>query len=63
MEVSRSQRFAHLTPNQRKVKILGAALVERTGSKYIAKEILVNQYDFKENTAKYATGYQGFYDW
>lgn len=63
VKVGSSNKYPHLTPNQRKVKILGDALVYRTGSKYLAKEILVNQYGFKENTAKYAAGYDGFYDW
>jgi hypothetical protein len=56
-------KYSWLTPNQRKVKILGDALVSRTKSKRRAKDILVNQYDFKENTAKYAAGYEGYHDW
>jgi hypothetical protein len=56
-------KYAWLTPNQRKVKILGDALVNRTNSKRLSKEILVGQYSFKEETAKYAVGYEGYHDW
>lgn len=56
-------QFDGLSPNQRKVKILGSALVSKTGSKRRAKDILVDYYNFPENTAKYATGYSGFHDW
>lgn len=55
--------FSGLSPNQRKVKILGGALVSKTGSKRKAKDILVNYYNFEEHTAKYATGYSGYHDW
>ena len=53
----------HLSPNQRKVKILGGALVKKTRSKKIARDILIRQYTFKKSTAEYAVGYEGYYDW
>lgn len=56
-------KYGWLTPNQRKVKILGDALVRRTSSKRLSKDILVNQYSFNEETAKYAVGYEGYHDW
>lgn len=49
-----------LSENQLKVKTLGLALVEKTGSKRAAKDILVEDYGFSENTAKYAVGYRGY---
>ena len=49
-----------LSKNQKKVKILGQALLEKVGSKRIAKDILVRDYDFDEETAKYAVGYRGY---
>ena len=52
-----------LTKNQDKVKRLGYALVNKCGSKKIAKNILVEKYNFDENTAKYAVGYLGYNDW
>lgn len=52
-----------LTENQLKVKTLGSALVKRTGSKRTAKDILVEEYGFDENTAKYAAGYRGYDDY
>jgi len=56
-------KYPHLTKNQRKVKILGGALVKRVKSKKRAAQILINQYGFKENTAEYAVGYEGYHDW
>jgi hypothetical protein len=56
-------KYPHLTKNQRKVKILGGALVKRVKSKKRAAQILINQYGFKENTAEYAVGYEGYNDW
>ena len=56
-------KYASLTKNQRKVKILGDAILARTKSKKISKKILVKQYGFKEEVAKYAVGYDGYYDW
>ncbi len=52
-----------LSEKQLKVKTLGLALVESTGSKRAAKDILVNDYGFSENTAKYAVGYRGYDDY
>ena len=52
-----------LSENQLKVKTLGLALVEKTGSKRAAKDILVEDYGFNENTAKYAVGYRGYDDY
>lgn len=52
-----------LSENQLKVKTLGLALVEKTGSKRAAKDILVEDYGFSENTAKYAVGYSGYDDY
>ena len=52
-----------LSENQLKVKTLGLALVEKTGSKRAAKDILVEDYGFSENTAKYAVGYRGYDDY
>lgn len=49
-----------LSKNQKKVKTLGQALLEKVGSKRIAKDILVREYDFDEETAKYALGYRGY---
>jgi hypothetical protein len=64
IEVSQlSLRYPLLTKNQRKVKILGGALVKRVKSKKRACHILINQYGFKINTAEYAVGYEGYYDW
>ena len=51
-----------LTENQLKVKTIGLALVEKTGSKRAAKNILVDKYGFDEDTAKYAAGYNGYRD-
>jgi hypothetical protein len=63
VEASNSLRYLHLTKNQKKVKILGDALVKNTKSKRRARDILINQYNFKNNTAKYAVGYEGYNDW
>jgi hypothetical protein len=52
-----------LTKNQKKVKQLGYSLVEKVGSKRKAKDILVMEYDFDEETAKYAVGYNGYENW
>lgn len=52
-----------LSENQLKVKTIGLALVEKTGSKRAAKDILVEKYGFDEQTAKYATGYDGYRDY
>ena len=52
-----------LSANQEKVKTLGYALVEKCGSKRAAKDILVEQYGFDEETARYAAGYRGYNDW
>lgn len=52
-----------LSENQLKVKTIGLALVEKTGSKRAAKDILVEKYDFDEETAKYAAGYNGYRDY
>mgnify|MGYP000132604392 CR=1 FL=1 len=52
-----------LTERQLKVKTLGSALVKKTGSKRAAKDILVSEYGFEENTAKYAVGYHGYNDY
>lgn len=52
-----------LSENQLKVKTIGLALVEKTGSKRAAKDILVEKYDFDEQTAKYAAGYNGYRDY
>lgn len=51
-----------LSENQLKVKTIGLALVEKTGSKSEAKDILLEQYGFDEETAKYAVGYKGYRD-
>lgn len=56
-------KYPFLSKNQRKVKILGDAILARTKSKKLTKNILVSQYGFKEETAKYAVGYDGYYDW
>lgn len=58
-----SLKYPHLTSNQRKVKILGGALVKRVKSKKHASQILINQYGFKKSTAEYAVGYEGYHDW
>jgi len=63
VESSNSLRYLHLTKNQRKVKILGDALVKNTKSKRRARDILISQYAFKNNTAEYAVGYEGYNDW
>ncbi|MBA6292838.1 hypothetical protein H4J58_13240 [Colwellia sp. MB3u-70] len=63
VESSNSLRYLHLTKNQRKVKILGDALVKNTKSKRRARDILISQYSFKNNTAEYAVGYEGYNDW
>ena len=63
VEPSTSLKYTHLSQNQRKVKILGDALVKRTRSKKMARGILINQYTFKKSTAEYAVGYEGYYDW
>ena len=63
VEPSTSLKYMHLSPNQRKVKILGGALVKKTRSKKIARDILIRQYTFKKSTAEYAVGYEGYYDW
>lgn len=52
-----------LTKNQKKVKQLGYALVNKVGSKRKAKDILIEEYDFDEDTAKYAVGYNGYDNW
>lgn len=52
-----------LSENQLKVKTIGLALVEKTGSKRAAKDILVEKYGLDEKTAKYAAGYRGYYDY
>jgi hypothetical protein len=64
-QVSRisSSHDAYLSSNQKKVKSLGGALVGKTGSKQKAKQILVDRYDFDEDTAKYAVGYHGTKSW
>lgn len=63
VEASNSLRYLHLTKNQKKVKILGDALVKNTKSKRRARDILISQYAFKNNTAEYAVGYEGYSDW
>jgi hypothetical protein len=63
VEASNSLRYLHLTKNQKKVKILGDALVKNTKSKRRARDILISQYNFKNNTAEYAVGYEGYNDW
>jgi hypothetical protein len=63
VEASNSLRYLHLTKNQRKVKILGDALVKNTKSKRRSRDILISQYAFKNNTAEYAVGYEGYNDW
>lgn len=55
--------FSNLTKNQRKVKILGYALVSKTGSKKISRDILIKYYKFRKSTAEYAVGYEGYHDW
>lgn len=52
-----------LSANQEKVKTLGYALVEKCGSKRVAKDILVEKYGFDEDTARYAAGYKGYNNW
>lgn len=52
-----------LTKNQKKVKQLGYALVNKYKSKRKAKDILVEHYDFDEKTAKFAAGYRGYENW
>jgi hypothetical protein len=52
-----------LTKNQKKVKQLGYALVNKVRSKRKAKDILIEEYDFDEDTAKYAVGYDGYDNW
>lgn len=52
-----------LSQKQKKAKQLGYSLVEKVGSKRKAKDILVNKYDFDEETAKYAVGYNGYENW
>lgn len=52
-----------LSENQLKVKTIGLALVEKTGSKRAAKDVLVDKYGFDEETAKYAAGYNGYRDY
>ncbi|WP_044411869.1 hypothetical protein [Thiomicrospira microaerophila] len=54
--------YTGLTRNQKRVKVLGSTLVAKTGSKAAAKTLLIEHYGFKESTAKYATGYKGYYD-
>jgi hypothetical protein len=58
-----SQEYAYRTKNQKKVKSLGYSLVEKTGSKRKAKDILVDKYGFDEDTAKFAAGYKGYENW
>ena len=58
-----SLKYPHLTKSQRKVKILGDALVKKVKSKKHASQILINQYSFKKSTAEYAVGYDGYHDW
>ena len=58
-----SFKYPHLTKNQRKVKILGDAIVKKVKSKKHASQILINQYSFKKSTAEYAVGYDGYHDW
>ncbi len=55
--------FYYLSDRQRSVKALGEKLVEQTGYKRTAKDILVEQYGFSQDTAKYAVGYSGYYDY
>jgi len=52
-----------LTKNQQKVKQLGYSLVNKYKSKRKAKDILVEEYDFDEETAKFAAGYRGYENW
>lgn len=54
---------SYLSEKQIEIKALGLMLVEQTSSKRQAKDILVNEYGFRENTAKYAVGYDGYRDW
>jgi hypothetical protein len=49
-----------MTAAQKRVKALGESLVKKTGYKRVAKDILVRDYGFSENTAKYAVGYSGY---
>jgi len=63
VEASNSLRYLHLTKNQKKVKTLGDALVKNTQSKRRSRDILINQYGFKKETAEYAVGYEGYQDW
>lgn len=64
-QVSRVSGYhgGYLSSNQKKVKSLGGALVRKSGSKQKAKQILVDSYDFDEDTAKYAVGYRGHKSW
>lgn len=43
-------------------KILGDALVKNMQSKRRARDMLISQYAFKNNTAEYAVGYEGYND-
>lgn len=54
---------SELSEKQIRVKTLGSALVKKMGSKRKAKDILVEEYGFSENTAKYAAGYRGYDDY
>ena len=49
-----------MTKRQKSVVSLGQNLSCKTGSKRVAKDILVEEYGFDEDTAKYATGYRGY---
>lgn len=48
---------------KKKVKTLGYALTKKYCSKRRAKDILVAEYGFDEETARYAAGYDGYNDW
>jgi len=63
VDASYSVKYSLLSKNQRKVKLLGDALVKNTKSKRRARDILISQYNFKNNTAEYAVGYEGYNDW
>jgi hypothetical protein len=52
-----------LSSNQKKVKTLGYSLVKKYASKRKAKDILVSEYGFDEETARYAAGYNGYENW
>lgn len=52
-----------LSNNQKKVKKLGYSLLNKVSSKRKAKDILVKQYNFDEDTAKFAVGYKGYDNW